>query len=153
LLYFTSGSNSCQSRTYYDAIKIGCCATSGVDFSRLADAPLVLPSYRIGEAFSNDYSKFIVMSAGAALPVWYNHYGGSNINVLNDESRVRQVMYSRNGIPFDVAITRSTDADCDAVHVKVALAWDLFNAGTTLFENSDRLDGVNFINKFDVVNP
>jgi hypothetical protein len=94
-------------------------------------------------------SKFMTLAAGAALPVWFNLYGGANVNVLNDDANVATIVVSRRGIPFDLRVTR----DCNSISVVISLAWDLFSAPSDMFENSDPLDGVNFINKFEISNP
>ena len=134
---------------YYQAINVGGVAQTGLDFSMVNQgAPTILPSYRIGSAFS-DTSKFIVMDTGSALPVWFNRYAGSLSARLSDDSHQFITLVSRRGIPFDVSIVR----DCDAVNVKVSLAWDLFFKPNDLYENSDILDGVTGILTFDVSNP
>lgn len=134
---------------YFDAIKVGCCAQTGIDFSSVAQGlPTYLPSYRMTTALGSN-AKFLTMAAGAALPIWFNLYGGANINVINDDANVATIVVSRRGIPFDLRVTK----DCNTVHVKISLSWDLFAAPTDMFENSDVLDGVNFINKFQISNP
>ena len=135
---------------YYDAIGVGCCAQTGLDFASVAQGiPTILPSYRIGTAFSNDTSKFLVMEAGAALPVWFNQYSGQLGAALSSETMQFSTVVSRRGIPFDLSVIR----DCNTVHVKLSLAWDLFFKPTDMYENSDILDGVTGILTFDVSNP
>lgn len=135
---------------YYDAIGVGCCAQTGLDFSSVAQGtPTILPSYRIGTAFSNDTSKFLVMEAGAALPVWFNQYSGGLGAALSDDAHQYTTIVSRRGIPFDLSVIR----DCNTVNVKLSLAWDLFFKPTDMYENSDILDGVTGILTFDVSNP
>jgi hypothetical protein len=134
---------------YFEAIKVGCCANTGIDFASVAQGlPTYLPSYRMTDALAST-SKFMALAAGAALPVWFNLYGGANVNVLNDDANVATIVVSRRGIPFDLRVTR----DCNSISVVVSLAWDLFSAPSDMFENSDPLDGVNFINKFEISNP
>ena len=134
---------------YYDAIKVGCCAQTGLDFSSVAQGiPTILPSYRIGSAFA-DTSKFLVMEAGAAIPIWYNQYAGDLSARLSSDTHQFVTVVSRRGIPFDLSVIR----DCDTVHVKLKLAWDIFYKPTDMYENSDILDGVTGILTFDIVNP
>lgn len=139
--------------SYYNAIGVGCCATTGIDFSSVAQGiPTILPSWRIGSAFA-DTSKFIVMEAGAALPVWFTQYSGGLGAALSSETAQFTTVVSRRGIPFDVSIIRDTGSSCNTVHVKVSLAWDLFFKPTDMYETSDVLYGVNGILTFDVSNP
>lgn len=137
---------------YFDAVGNGCCAATGLDFSMIANGlPVLLPSYRMNTALSDTTGmKFLTMAAGAALPIWYNLYAGDAGRIISDVgNRIATVVVSRRGIPFDLSVVE----DCNTVHVKVSLAWDLFSAPSDMFENSDVLDGVNFINKFQISNP
>ena len=134
---------------YYDAIGVGGVAQTGLDFQKVSpNQPLVLPSYRVGTAFS-DTSKFLVYEPGAAVPVWYNMYAGDLGARLSTETHQFTTIVSRRGIPFDVSVIR----DCNTVHVKLQLAWDLFFKPDDMYENSDILDGVTGILTFDVSNP
>lgn len=134
---------------YFDRIDAGCCAQTGLDFSRVAQGlPTLLKSYRMGAALGSN-AEFLVMEAGAALPIWYNQYVGDLGARLSSDTHQFVTVVSRRGIPFDVSVIR----DCDTIHVKVKLAWDLFFKPTDMYENSDILDGVTGILNFKVVNP
>lgn len=134
---------------YFDRIDVGCCATTGLDFSRVAAGlPTLLKSYRIGTALGSN-TEFLVMSAGSALPIWHNRYVGGLAAAMSSETQQYTTVVSRRGIPFDLSVIR----DCDDVSVKISLAWDLFFAPDTMYENSDILDGVNGILNFKVTNP
>ena len=138
---------------YYDDIKIGCCAQTGIDWSKInSTAPMVIKSYRIPDALS-DVTKFITLSAGAAIPIWFNLYGGARTNVLNDDSNYAGVIVDpATGIPFDLRITRGQVGTCTEVSIVIELAWDLFYVPAGLYAVGDHLRGVNFINKFKITN-
>lgn len=139
---------------YYNDMKVGCCAQTGIDWSQVnSTAPIVIPSYRITDALSST-SKFITLSAGAALPIWFNLYGGARTNVLNDDSNYAGIIVDpATGIPFDLRITRGQVGSCTEVHIVIELAWDLFYVPAGLYAVGDHLRGVNFINKFLITNP
>lgn len=138
---------------YYDDIKIGCCGDIGVDFSKITNEPLVIKSYRIPDALS-DANKFLTMSAGAAIPIWFNLYGGAMVNMANDDTNQATVITDvATGIPFDLRVTKFQVGTCTKVSVIIGLAWDLFYLPTGLYAVGDHLRGVNFINKNIVTNP
>lgn len=139
---------------YYDDMKVGCCAQTGIDWSKVnATAPMVIKSYRIPDALG-DPLKFLTMSAGAAIPVWFNLYGGARTNILNDDSNYAGIIVDpATGIPFDLRITRGQVGSCTEVHIVLELAWDLFYVPAGLYAAGDHLRGVNFINKFIITNP
>lgn len=139
---------------YYDDMKVGCCADTGIDWSKVnASAPVVIKSYRIPDALSS-VDKFITMSAGAAIPIWFNLYGGARVNILNDDSNYAGIIVDPStSIPFDLRITRGQVGTCTEVSIVIELAWDLFYLPAGLYAIGDHLRGVNFIHKFVVTNP
>lgn len=139
---------------YYDDLKVGCCAQQGIDFSKVdSTAPLVIKSYRIPDALS-DANKFITMSPGAAIPIWFNLYGGARTNILNDDSNYAGIITDvATGIPFDLRITRGQVGTCTEVSIVIELAWDLFYIPSGAYAIGDHLRGVNQINKFIITNP
>lgn len=137
---------------YFDRLKVGCCATTGVDMSQLTE-PILLKSYRVPTAFG-DNNKFLTFSAGAALPVWFNLNGGAKINEYNDDTNMRTIIIDpATGIPFDLVVTKGNVNTCTRIHYVVSLAWDLFAAPSDMFDVGDIYRGVNFIHKHIVTNP
>lgn len=139
---------------YYNDIKVGCCSQQGIDFSQVdSSAPFIIPSYRISDALG-DVNNFLTMSPGAAIPIWFNLYGGARTNVLNDDSNYAGIIVDpATGIPFDLRITKGQVGTCTEVHIVIELAWDLFYVPTGLFAVGDHLRGNNFIHKHIITNP
>lgn len=139
---------------FYNDAKIGCCAQTGIDWSGVnAQAPIIIPSYRISDT-AGSVNNFLTLSAGAAIPIWFNLYGGAKANMINDDSNYAGIIVDpATGIPFDLRITKGQVGTCTQVHIVIELAWDLFYAPSGLFAVGDHLRGVNFVNKHIVTNP
>lgn len=141
---------------YYDDIKVGCCAQTGIDFSKIdPNAPALIRSYRIADAASGASKlRFLTAARGAAVPVFFNLYGGAMTNMINDEGNQAGVIVDpATGIPFDYRMTKFQVGTCTQISIVIELAWDLFAAPAGMFAIGDHLRGVNFINKFIITNP
>lgn len=138
---------------YYDDMKVGCCAQTGIDWEKVnASSPMIIKSYRIPDALS-DVTKFLTMSAGAAIPITFNLYGGARTNILNDDSNIATTIVDpATNLKFDLRITKGQVGSCTEVHIVLELAWDLFYLPAGLYATGDHLRGVNFINKFKITN-
>jgi len=139
---------------YYDDIKIGCCSDKGINFDAInPSVPLILRSYRITDALASTL-KFLTFSTGAALPVQFNLYGGSMVNMANDDTNYAGIITDpATGIDFDLRITKFQVGTCTKVSVIIGTAWDLFFPPAGLYAVGDHLRGVNFVNKYLITNP
>jgi hypothetical protein len=91
------------------------------------------------------------MRPGALQPIWVNRFADENgiqaIDAGNYKAGVIVDPYT--GIPFDYI----ANLDCGTWNVQMGITFDVVAPPSDMFSSADRMDGVNWINRFRVVNP
>lgn len=134
---------------YAEAIKLGCCADVGMDLAALFNqfGSAVLYDRAITSAFADEDFGLVVMN-GALQVVTWNLFDGDAWKVFSSGNETLMKMVTRRGLPVDV----NMKFDCGAWHIIMtataevkAMPYDMYAAG-------DIFNGVNFVNKIEVVN-
>lgn len=134
---------------YAGAIQLGCCTDYGMDlaatFAKWGTA--VMYDRAVYNAFGDQDNGLVVMNGALQVVTWslYDRAPWSSF-VAGNEQIIK--MRTRKGMPVDVSIKW----DCGAWHIVMtstaevkAMPYDMFQAG-------DPFNGVNFVNKLEVVN-
>lgn len=139
---------------YMRKLNAGCCYTEGgYDIGGLLSqyGMAFLESYRADDSFGTD--GFMTVQPGAMQLVEYLEYEGTDgqINTIDsDLLKLTVIMDPRTGARFDLKI----NVDCNGVyHVFVRSYFKLITLPVDMFYAGDRLNGVNFLNRFQIVNP
>lgn len=137
---------------YYQRMNAGCCAASGIDLKSIINqfGYAVLSDYRFATALATN-GNYLTVAPGAYQILHYNAFAGpAGIQTLDDDGYKRTVIADPgSGMLFDFSAT----FDCGLWKFQLKVEWDLVGLPTDLFHASDRLNGVTFINEFQIVNP
>lgn len=127
----------------------GCCADSGLDLGAILNqfGFAVLGDYRIQNTLGMDM--FLMVDQGAYQILHYNAFvGPKGIQTIDDDAHKRTVVASPiTGMVYDF----SANFDCGSWNFQLKVEWDLVGLPNDLFHASDRLNGVRFINQFQIV--
>lgn len=145
--YFSVGGEDLVN--YADAVKLGCCAEYGIDLAGMFNTygHAVAYDQAVVEAMGGDEFALNVMQ-GALQVVTYNRYGGSNWNFFDAGNEIIGRGTTRRGLPFDMYIKW----DCGAWHIILIATAEVFSMPLDMFQAGDLYEGVNFVNKIEVVN-
>jgi hypothetical protein len=137
---------------YMRAMNAGCCSLEGVDYGELASqyGMMFLNSYRADEAFGSDY--FFTVAPGALqLIEWLEYEGPDGINFVDTEIYKQMVITDpATGARLDLKINLNCDGKW---HVFVRSYFKLVTLPQDMFYAGDRLEGVNFVNRWVISNP
>jgi len=136
---------------YLKAIKAGCCADNGIDFSQLVQQNdmVLVPSSRIPTALGNT-NGFLTVNPGAVQLISWNEFqGAAGLNVLGDESFRKGVIIDPNtGLPFDLLL----QSNCNGLTIFIKSTYTLCCMPDDMFSAGDRMDGVRFVNEWNISN-
>lgn len=140
-----------ESWKYFKRLQAGCCADSGIDLRAMLNmfGMAVLGDYRVEAELGVNH--FLMVAPGSYQILHYNAFAGpAGIQTLNDDAYKRTVIADPgSGMLFDFSAT----FDCGLWKFQLKVEWDLVGLPADLFHASDRLNGVTFINEFQIVNP
>lgn len=138
---------------YMRKLNAGCCYTEGgYDVASLSAqyGMVFLESYRADDSFGTN--GFVTFAPGAIQLVEWLEYQGTDgqLNVMDGEQLKAMVITDpRTGARFDMKIV----VDCNLNYsVFVRSYFKLITLPTDLFYAGDRLNGVNFLNRFTINN-
>lgn len=134
---------------YFREVKAGCCAADGRNVFTLAEqyGMSFLESYRADNAFGA--SGFMVVDKGAVQMLQYSAYEGE-LNYL-DLGTLQQMSFvdPNTGIKYDIKI----NIDCNGIFNVFVSSWaKLVGLPNDMYYSDDRLSGVTFVNKYQIVN-
>lgn len=137
---------------YMRALAAGCCSKDGINIGELTQSygMFFLESYRADAEWGSDY--FMSMDAGAVqLLEWLEFEGVNDLGFIDMGNTVAMVLSDpRSGARFDVKIV----TDCNLnINIFVRSYFKLVTLPQDLFYSTDRLTGVNFLNRYEIVNP
>lgn len=134
---------------YADAVKLGCCADYGIDLAGMFNTygNAVLYDQAVVEAMGGDEFALNVM-AGSLQVITWNFAGGSNWNFFNAGNEIVGRGTTRRGLPFDMYVKW----DCGAWHIILIATAEVKSMPLDMFQAGDLYEGVNFVNKIEVVN-
>ena len=125
-----------------------CCATSGLNLAELASIKPVIYMRDENVEAALGVAEFIGMVPGAVQLLTFNEFRGEK-NQLNDDTYVQgTLVHPISGIMFDYL----TKFDCGVWTNQLKLAYKPVYLPGSLFQATDKLDGVNWLNNFKVVN-
>lgn len=136
-------------RDYARAMQLGCCTDYGMDLAAMFSTYGVAVGYdrALVSAFGSQAYSLMVMQ-GALQVLTYNEYGLAPWASFDAGNEKIMKVYTRRGLPVDMVIRWS----CGNWHVVLtanaqvkAMPYDMWAAG-------DIFNGVNFVNKIEVVN-
>jgi hypothetical protein len=133
---------------YYDNLKKGCCATSGMDLSAVLSqfGKAVYYDYRVAAADSNHDAGGWVVQPGALALVHYNQFDGTgNASEVTGTQNMPFLSFMiqdpATGFPLDVIIKHVCPTE---IHVLVGANGSLCALPSDLFKQTDRLRGVTY---------
>lgn len=137
---------------YMRALAAGCCSRDGINIGELQSSygMYFLESYRADAQWGNDY--FMTLDAGAVqLLEWLEFEGPEGVNYFEmDNFKAMVLVDPRSGARFDVKIV----IDCNLnINIFVRSYFKLVTLPQDLFYSTDRLSGVNWLNRYHIVNP
>jgi hypothetical protein len=135
---------------YANAVKAGCCSTSGID--------LLAISQQNGFGFAYDtrlaaaqgsQTKALVTTAGAIQWLSYNlAEWNSNFTPTVGAGYARTIAFTPAGVPVDLTLKD----DCGNLSVIVTATGKIVTLPTNIYESGDKLAGVNYVNCVSIVN-
>lgn len=138
---------------YFRKINAGCCSIDGVDIDQLhAQYGFVsLESYRADDAFGDD--GFITVNPGAAQILEWSEYEGDpdNLNFIDTpQFKAMPIIDPRTGSKYDMKWVM----DCNGkISIFIRSWFKLASLPADAWYVGDRLNGVNWINRFEINNP
>jgi hypothetical protein len=135
---------------YFQKLNFGCCTGDGIELGAMAGQNTWAfgADKKVATAMGSG-NEFLTLAAGAAQIITWNEFLGQ-FNTVNDESYKQGVISDpKTGLPFDIQIKN----DCGTVYVNMKLAFKTVGLPADMFAVGDAFRGVNYINKFEIVNP
>lgn len=136
---------------YFRAVQAGCCSLDGINIADLSAqyGRAFVESYRADSIFGKD--EFMTMALGAAQVLEYLEFEGPRgINMIDTEIYKQMVVTDPStGARLDLKM----NFDCGVWHIFVRSYAKVVALPSDVFYSGDRLSGVNFINRYKIVNP
>jgi len=147
---FVFGSN--ELLKYFRRINASCCADTGVDLATYAaqNDVVMIRDRKVHTALGSN-TEFFGMAPGAAQFVTFNRFAGpEGIRLIDDQSFKQGVITDPfTGISFDYI----ANYVCGVWHFQLSLVHDVFFLPNDIFQNNERLEKVNWLLHFNIVNP
>jgi hypothetical protein len=140
-------------KKYFTRVAASCCATSGTDLNTfMAQNPFTfVGDYRIEQASAFDKNHFLVTTPGALQIIRYNQFEGANM-VEDDSFTTTTINSPATGLPYDLFISKTCTNGGISINVNLRTAIKLVNMPDDMFGTGDRMEGVNFVNEYEIVN-
>lgn len=143
-------------QTYFDSFGYACCNTAvGMDLADFATKKGIIPIFdrKLAPATNGGFTtnEFVIMAPGTLQLLTYNQFRGSNgITVINSELLKQGVITDpRTGLTVDYYASYT----CGVWNFQIKLAHKLIAPPADLFASGDRMNGVNWFNRFNISNP
>ena len=136
---------------YANAVKAGCCSTSGIDLLAISQQNGFGFAYdsRVASA-QGDQTHALVTTAGAIQWLSYNlAEWNSNFTPSVGSGYARTIAFTPAGVPVDLTLKD----DCGNLSVIVTATGKIVTLPTNIYESGDKLAGVNYVNCVSIVNP
>ena len=125
-----------------------CCAESGLNIAELAKIKPVVYIRDENVEAALGVAEFIGTVRGATQLLTFNEFRGEGNVIVLDDYVQTTLVHPTSGIRFDYL----TKFDCGKWFSQLKLAYKTVYLPTDLFQAGDKLDGVNWLNNFKVVN-
>lgn len=143
------------------ARKVGaaCCGLSGINVNEFAaQNGFIYKDARKIQTLSSNTTTAIAMAPGAVQMLQWNEFIGGDGNILYmDDSALKQgVLYypdAKLPIPFDYSAEYVCSGTTKTWTFRLALNFDFAAMPADMYQSGDRLEGVNGIQEWRVVNP
>jgi hypothetical protein len=136
---------------YANAVKAGCCSTSGIDLLAISQQNGFGFAYdsRVAAA-QTDQTHALVTTAGAIQWLSYNlAEWNSNFTPSVGAGYSRTIAFTPAGVPVDLTLKD----DCGNLSVIVTATGKIVTLPTDIYEAGDKFAGVNYVNCVSIVNP
>lgn len=140
-------------KKYMTRVAASCCANSGTDLNTfMAQNPFsFVGDYRIESASAFTPNNFLVTTPGALQIIRYNQFEGANM-VEDDSFTTTTINSPATGLPYDLFISKTCTNGGISINVNLRTAVKLVSMPTNMFDEGDRMEGVNFANGYEIVN-
>ena len=136
---------------YANAVKAGCCSTSGIDLLAISQQNGFGFAYdsRLAAA-QGDQTSALITTAGAIQWLSYNlAEWNSNFTPSVGMGYSRTIAFTPAGVPVDLTLKD----DCGNLSIIVTAIGKIVTLPTDIYEAGDKFAGVNYVNCVSIVNP
>lgn len=136
-------------QNYMELMKNGCCAEYGLDLGGILSQYNFASVYDMRIEDAMDTAQALMVQTGALQLIRWNLFRGARgINEVITENYKQTVLFDRTGLPIDAVFK----LDCGVMHIILTATTVVKGMPNDMFDASDRLTGVNFVNRIKVVN-
>ena len=136
---------------YANAVKAGCCSTSGIDLLAISQQNGFGFAYdsRLATA-QGDQTSALITTAGAIQWLSFNlAEWNTGITPVAGSNYSKTLVFTPAGVPVDLTMKD----DCGNLSIVMTTTGIIATLPTDIYEASDKLAGVNYVNCVSIVNP